>query len=691
MRSTLPNPCLLEAGQLPILDLADFAIREGRRPRPIYTGHKWFARRLGSVFRALLVGATSPPETDFWQQYYGSADLREVIVLDPFVGGGTSIVEALRLGATVHAVDVDPVACAVSRFEVNAAKMPDLGGALQELMDSVGGKVRRFHLTKGLGGTEHIVLHHFWVQVVHCHNCGEMFDAHPNFVLGEHGAHRWVICSHCGDIHRRRNGQKRIRCSTCTGWTRMYEGNVSRGTARCPHCRALRPLIKVGRESRTPPEWRLFALEILEEPDGGRPVPIAKRHFVKADQEDLDLFEAASEEFRARTLEHPEFLPQSAPIGRDRTDSRLLDYGYRNWTDLFNPRQLLHLSLLAEAITRYDGTVRDALSIAFSSHLTTNCMMAGYAAGWRRLTPLFGVRAFRHIQRPVEINPWCDGTGRGTFPNAVRKLSRASSFACNPKEPTVGGGFRPVPSREPVDEARVVCGTARDLTFLPDRAVDLVLTDPPYLDNIAYSELAEFFLPWLELLKVVDDSGSRVRVSRESLVGQRDNQASIKEFAKRLGDAFREVGRVLKVNGLLVFSFRHSTAGAWQALAKGLERSGLRVVKILPVPGEAGTGLHTHDGTGLWDAVFVMRKTSGTAPEKTLEVNPQQVRKMRERVVGWGENLKEASIAFSNADKLALLRAGIVGSALMDGAPDAASKMIPLEMALTAASWGTEE
>lgn len=691
MKCTLPNPCLLEAGQLPMLELTGFAVREGRRPRPIYTGHKWFARRLGSVVRALLVGATSPPGTDFWDQYYGSADLRELVVLDPFVGGGTSTVEALRLGATVHALDVDPVACAVSRFEMNAAAMPDLSDALQELTETVGSRIRRFHLTQALDGTEHVVLHHFWVQVVDCDNCGGTFDAHPNFLLGEHGPYRWVICSHCGDVHRRRREQNRLQCSTCEGWTRISEGNVSYGTARCPHCGERRPLIDVGRGSGTTPVWRLFAMEVLAEPDGGRPVPIEKRHFVKAEKMDLNLFEAASERLRARVVEQPEFLPQAARINHDRTDSRLLDYGYRCWTDLFNPRQLLHLSLLTEAISKYDDRVREALSIAFSSHLTTNCMLAGYAAGWRRLTPLFGVRAFRHIQRPVEINPWCDGTGRGTFPNAIRKLSRASSFACDPKEPTVGGGFRPVPRREPAKEPCVVCGTARDLTFLTDETVDLVLTDPPYLDNIAYSELAEFFLPWLELLKVVDDPGSRPRVLAESLVGQRDKQASIDGFTERLGDAFAEVGRVLKVGGLLVFSFRHTSVGAWTALANGLERSDLRVVKVLPVPGEAGIGLHIHEGTGLWDAVFVMRKTSESFPKRSLEVSLEQIAKVRESVVGWDQDLNDASIAFSEADKLTLLRAGIIESALAGGASVASSTRVPLESALTASCWRTDK
>ena len=40
---------------------AILAYREGRRPRPIYQVHRWFARRFGSVFRALLTRARKFP------------------------------------------------------------------------------------------------------------------------------------------------------------------------------------------------------------------------------------------------------------------------------------------------------------------------------------------------------------------------------------------------------------------------------------------------------------------------------------------------------------------------------------------------------------------------------------------------------------------------------------------------------
>jgi len=114
------------------------------------------------------------------------------------------------------------------------------------------------------------------------------------------------------------------------------------------------------------------------------------------------------------------------PVQR-RSDDRLIRYGYQQYVDLFNPRQLAHLLILSREIRKLDEPLREPFSIAFSDHLKTNCMMTNYAFGWRRLAPLFAIRAYRHVPRPVELNPWIDGTGRGTYPNAVRSIMRPLS------------------------------------------------------------------------------------------------------------------------------------------------------------------------------------------------------------------------------------------------------------------------
>ena len=83
------RPCLLDA-VLPVEELAMLALREGWRPRPIYGAHRWFARRFGSAFRALLTAAALPEGADFWTAYYEGTDYwYGKTVLDPFVGGGT--------------------------------------------------------------------------------------------------------------------------------------------------------------------------------------------------------------------------------------------------------------------------------------------------------------------------------------------------------------------------------------------------------------------------------------------------------------------------------------------------------------------------------------------------------------------------------------------------------------------------
>src|SRR5437667_2194862 len=76
--------------------------------RPIIGIHKWFARRPGTVFRSLLLaefGGPAAVETSYWQAH----DFRGVIA-DPFMGGGTPVLEANRLGFHVVGTDINPMA-----------------------------------------------------------------------------------------------------------------------------------------------------------------------------------------------------------------------------------------------------------------------------------------------------------------------------------------------------------------------------------------------------------------------------------------------------------------------------------------------------------------------------------------------------------------------------------------------------
>jgi adenine-specific DNA methylase len=388
-----------------------------------------------------------------------------------------------------------------------------------------------------------------------------------------------------------------------------------------------------------------------------------ERIFMRATAAHRAVATRATKALRQEIEADPLFLPQHEIEEQHRTDTRLTDYGYRQWSQLYSDRQLLHLGRLAREIKSLPEDQRRAVGLAFSNHLTTNCMLTSYAAGWRRLTPLFCIRAFRHIPRPVELNPWLDGTGRGTFPNAIRQVLRASAFAKAPKEPARRGGFREVQSTAPRNAPKVVVGNARELTDVGSNSVDMVLTDPPYFDNIEYSELSDFFQPWLEHIGLVPGAAERHAFVRRALRARRKNEESIDEFATNLGEAFGEVRRVLKPEGLLAFTFRHSTPEGWLAMARALARSGLRPTQVLPMPGEIGTGLHTHSGTGLWDAVLVLRKLPTPAPAEDL--GTEQVQAALGNARRWRDRFRrQDQLPFNAADFANLFRASLVGASL---------------------------
>lgn len=638
----------LDAGTVPVEELASLAAREGKRPRPIYGAHKWFARRAGSAFRALLVAASLPADGDFWQAYYGEADLSGIDLLDPFVGGGTSVVEARRLGASVVGVDVDPVACAVTEFETRAENAVDPLLSLPKVRDAVASDLAPYYQTTLQDGEVREVLHFFWVQVVSCKSCSRDVEAHPHYRLANEtqGSHQWAFCSACHTPKRLPRWQKSFTCSACRNVTKIESGTVSRGTLTCPHCKTEERLIDIADRVDGPPRRTLFALESipLERPGAGR-VPMSGRVFSAATDADRQLYDRSSaalgEHERAAWVNNLNDRISS----KDRTDDRLIRYGYRRYRDLFNDRQLLHLSLLGSAIRRLPVDEREAALLAFSDHLTKNCMLTCYAFGWRRLVPLFAVRAFRHIPRPVEVNPWLDGVGRGTYPNALRQVARAVEAAKNPTELLRDGGSMSVPACQ-AGPATIVRGTAQDLPLAND-SIDLVLTDPPYFDNIDYSELAEFYRPWVQSLRLARTG--RAGTSRKaSLAAQARNRDSADRFTTELAEALTEIGRVLRPEGRLVFTFRHNLSRGWNALGDALAGSRcFQCVQVFPILAEGTNELHTHSKSGVWDAVFVLKPEAGGV-EATAEVEQGEV---QGHVDSWAERLEGADVPVPFGEK----------------------------------------
>lgn len=598
---------MLDAGTLPLDDLAELARRESHRPRPVYAAHKWFARRFGTAMRAILVGSQVEDGADFWPAFLSSDLLAGKHVVDLFIGGGTSLYEASRLGADVTGVDIDPIACAVTEFELRARDLPDPFAVFPEVLTAAQ-PLRDLYRTVGPEGDEREGLHFFYVQEVTCASCATTFDAHPSYRIALAGDDQWVVCSdrHCGQVQLVPAGDGSFICG-CGTETGIGTGQLTRGKAQCPTCGHIESLIGYARRTGERPQFRLFAIESIPISASTRPTPMVQRVFHRPSAADIAALEMARE--RQQPLAH--LIPRRAIPVENRSDPRVLGYGYTEYSQLFNPRQLLHATWLLATISTLPSGQQLSYALALSNHLTSNCVLTRYTERWRQVTPLFSLRAFAHSARPVELNPWLRGTGRGTFPNALRRVSNAINFAKDPKELTfTGTGFQPVPL--PTEgQIRILQGDSRSQPAIPDSSADLVLTDPPYLDNIDYSELSDFFVPWLAAAGVIVDPGGP---SERSLAAKGRRETEAAAFKDGLAACFSEAARILKADGRLVFTFQHKSTAAWDALADALIVSGLHPVSVFPLRGDSEMSLHRHPGSITWDAVFVLAKAPHPFP-----------------------------------------------------------------------------
>src|SRR5258708_37374567 len=100
-RNSSKERTAIEEPSFPFEYLSEIAELESWRKeinRPIYHIHKWWAQRLGSVFRSILISAFSPPDTNILAAFYNKPRPSKRVVFDPFMRSGTTVGEAVKLG-----------------------------------------------------------------------------------------------------------------------------------------------------------------------------------------------------------------------------------------------------------------------------------------------------------------------------------------------------------------------------------------------------------------------------------------------------------------------------------------------------------------------------------------------------------------------------------------------------------------
>ena len=204
----------------PVVEINRLAIPERNAFKPIYQMHKWFARRASCVFRAILLAAMKPAGTDIMSEFYkdhtNDPDTKGVKILDPFMGGGTTIVEALRLGCHVTGIDLNPVAWFIVKTEVEPVDIDELKAAFKRLgkRPTLNGKPLKEELLShyktecpccGAGREEADIIYTFWVKSAICTSptCRKEVPLFPNYIVAKKSPSiRFVPDYKCGKCHK---------------------------------------------------------------------------------------------------------------------------------------------------------------------------------------------------------------------------------------------------------------------------------------------------------------------------------------------------------------------------------------------------------------------------------------------------------------------------------------------------------
>ena len=653
-QESIGNRRMLEF-ELPIEKISSLAEHEANGRKTIYRVHKWWARRLGTVFRSLLVAAlmdSSASTNQFLEAFESETKIgKGRVVLDSFMGGGTTAVEALRLGSKVIGVDINPVSWFITKKEVEPVKLNIIRKEFEKLRKTVGKEILEFYSTECPNDHEAEIIYALWNYKAKCLTCKRESSLFKNHIVLERkisqGEVDFVLhCEYCGNIFSSHIQDTQF-CPKCNKQVNPSAGNTLKGKFKCT-CGSNQMIVDMVKEQNQPLNQELFAIEY--------DCLVCGRGFKAPSESDLKKFQEIQEKFEKT---RDSLLFPKEQIQTSESDKRPVNHGYRYFYQLFNARQLLSLSALIKEIMQIrDISTREFLLLAFSACLETNNLLCKYETKWDKISAAFAIPAYHPTERIAENNVWGGRYGRGTFVKCYRKLLLAKGVSLRTRNDgdveyipievpyhftNVARSYRKLKSDE--QNALLKCSDAERMNFVPSGSIDIVLTDPPYFDNFTYSRLSDFFYVWLRI--ALSDIyprtfGSSTSRRKQEIVLEGNAQSDLDMAVKGLSKVFSECNRVLKQEGILAFTFHHTQTWAWEGLYNAIEKSGLRIVNTLYIRSESTTG-YRKEGKISYDACIICKKES-------IEPNRASLSMIRKSSMNWVRQLMRAGNGLHDAD-----------------------------------------
>ena len=544
-------------------------------------------------------------------------------ILDPFAGGGTIPLEAQRLGLEAWASDLNPVAALINRalieipprFRDRDPVFPGLAGSqigawegaaglaadiraygdwmCTEAKDRLAANYPRVSLP---GGTSATVVAWIWARTVTCPNpaCGIAMPLARSWWLSKKkGKEAFIVPTIVGDPSHASGLRVCFDVSNEVSKApdAASDGTVGRTGGRCVACEAAVPLNYIRSEGRA---HRIGASMMAIVAEGNR-----QRLYLSA----------TDDQIAAASVPRPDDVPVG-DLPNNPRDFKTPNYGMTAWADLFTNRQLLGLTTFSDLVNEtrsrvisdggsaeYADAIATYLGLAVSRNTDYSSAICSWHSGRDTARNVFARQAIPMVWDYVESNllsglsgsiasqlSWVAGVVGALVPAAAGKVEQADASTRS------YDGF-------------------------------VIATDPPYYDNIGYSDLSDYFYVWLRrtLRDVHPDLLATLLVPKaEELVAnpyRHDGKVGAKDFFE---DGFRRVFARVKETAnsdypiTVWYAFKQSEADdageastGWETLLEGMIRAGWEITSTWPNRSEMGNRMIASGNNALASSIVL--------------------------------------------------------------------------------------
>ena len=585
------------------------------------------------------------------------------LVVDPFAGGGSIPLEALRLGCEAFASDLNPVACLI--LKVMLEDIPRHGPGLADELREVGDQIRRkaqeeladLYPADSDGATP---IAYLWARTVRCEspNCGAEIPLMRSFWLCRKPKRKWAL------RHEVRRSQERppevgFEVFEPKGAGDVRAGTVTRAKASCLCCGAVLPPPRVRAQlaeqrggadvifdaaGRRVGGARMTAVVTLRPGMRGRHYRVpaladyaAVRKAQGRVREMLEEWENGGRRGICPVPDEP--LPPIGTLG-----FRVQRYGMLEWGDLFTARQkvaLVGLGGLVRDMSVSNGAVHWLLAACVDKIAMQNSASSRWKASGESLMDTFGRHALPIVWDFGESVPLRGSTG--AFDAQLNWIANSTN--------------------QPLATSGTVQASDAARHPLSSEASHVWFTDPPYYDAIPYSDLSDFFLVWIKRSLPTGDrfvpdafdphnplSPKRHEIVQDETKHLAGRPKDRRWFEEAMSNTFAEGRRILREDGVGSVVFAHKTTEGWEALLSGLIRGGWTISGSWPIATEMSSRLRARESAALATSIhLICRPRPQDAPVGEWA---NVLRELPGRVGDWikrlqGEGVRGADLVFA--------------------------------------------